>query len=68
MANKEHEKEPVKEPEHKAKKEPVLHTDDQVLRLVTETIHEMNPQPDPATIKDILAALQAKLHAASGAS
>lgn len=44
------------------KQEPEVMTADKVVRLVTEVLHGMNPQPDPATIKDILAALQVKLH------
>lgn len=69
MANKEHEhesKEQHKEAEHhpakEAKKEPKVYSSDQVLRLVTEVIHGVNPQPDPAVIKDVLNSLQAKLH------
>lgn len=60
--NTEHEHKEAEHSEKKATKPPDLYAPDQVLRLVTEVIHGMSPQPDPATIKDILNALQAKLH------
>lgn len=67
MANKEHEakehenKEHVKEGGH-AKPAAKVFGPNQVVKIVTEVLHGLRPQPDPTVIQEVIAQVQVRVH------